>query len=207
MYYLTDFELNAIQKNLAIIKKCREDDSESISLSDLCLREIIGVYCPYGKLTEQVLNQEILADFLKNIDKCNIVLNNMYFKISYVDNDQQKILKATCLGSVMYAEEELINGNSSENIFVEDGEATVLHEDVIISKEMPSVVHRRYKIGPLKGLVDIGDEATKRTIMYKNKIEVLADGNPLLTDERQLYRYDMYSYIKKEDGKIIEKKA
>lgn len=207
MYYLTDFELNAIQKNLDIIKSCREEDGESISAVSLCLREIIGVYCPYGKLTDQVLNQEILVDFLKNIDKCNVVLNNMYFKISYVDNDQQNILKATCLGSVMYAKEVLINGNSSENIFVEDGEATVMHEDVIVSKEMPFVVHRKYKIGPLRGLADISDEGTKRTVMYKNKIECLPDGNPLLENCDQLYRYDMYSYIKKENGKIIEKKA
>lgn len=207
MYYLTDFELNAIQKNLDIIKMGKEDDGESLSVGSLCLREIVGVYCPYGKLTDQVLNQEMLVDFVKNIDKCNVTLNNMYFKISYVDNDQQKILKATCLGSVMCATETLTNGNSSENVFVEDGEATVFHEDVIISKEMPFVVHRKYKIGLLKGLAEISDESTKRTMMYKNKIECLPDGNPLLENCDQLYRYDMYSYIKKENGKIIEKKA
>ena len=207
MYYLTDFELNSIQKNLEIIKSCSEEDNESISVGSLHLREIIGVYCPYGQLTDQILNEEILADFLKNIDKCNITLNNMYFKISLVDNDQQKILKSTCLGSVMYASEALVNGNSSDNIFVEEGEEAVLHEDVIISREMPYVVHRKYKIGPLKGLEKISDESTKRTVMYKNKIEILADNSPLLSDYVELYRYDMYSYIKKDNGKIMEKKA
>lgn len=207
MYYLTDYELNAIQKNLEVIKMYREDDSESLLLGDLCLREIIGVFCPYAQLTEQVLSQDVIADFLKNIDKCNIILNNMCFKISYVDKEQHKVLKTTCLGSVMCANETLINGNSSENIFAEEGEKAILHEDVIISKEMPFVVHRKYKIGPLKGLGKIEDEKTKITVMYKNKIEKLPDSNPLLSGESQLYSYDMYSYIKKGNGKIIEKKA
>lgn len=206
MNNLNNFEELKVRKNLGLIKDMKEENSHDYLSSGIyLLREICNIYCLYSEMSYQVITDEVLENFIKNFDVCEVKYNKFNFKISFRKADVTKFIKANYAKNIAYGEEEY--GVVSSPIgFQKMGEPIVYHREVISSKDYDAPITKCFKIGPLRGLAEIRSAKERRFYINSEGIRS-ASGFKNFDGIESLFYYDMYAYTARERGKVNIKKS